>query len=62
MNRKEIAILAIIIFLSVMAWIAFDVFHAKSASTISAKSIRQVVPLTPNFDRDTIRKLKSREE
>lgn len=62
MDRKEITILALIIFLSVVAWIAFGVYHAKTHLTISEKELRQVVPLTPTFDNDIIRKLKSREE
>lgn len=62
MNRKEIAILAIIIFLTVVAWVIFGVYNAKNTSTVTQKELRQVVPLTPNFDSDIIKKLKSREE
>lgn len=62
MNRKELAIIAAILFLTVIAWIAFGIFHAKTASTVSEKELRQVVPLTPSFDNDIIKKLQSREE
>lgn len=62
MNRKEALILSLIIFLSVIAWIYFGVEHVRTTSTISQQSLRQVVPLTPNFDNDIIRKLKGREE
>lgn len=62
MNRKEIAILAIIIFATVTAWIIFGVYHAKNTSTVSQKELRQVVPLTATFDNDIIKKLNSREE
>lgn len=62
MNRKEIAILAVIIFLTVVAWIVFDIYHARTFSTISSKELRQVVPLTPAFDGDILRKLSTREE
>lgn len=62
MNRKEIVILSIAIFLTVIAWIIFGVYHTKTTSTVTQKELRQVVPLTPNFDNDIIKKLKSREE
>lgn len=62
MNRKEFAILAIIIFLSVTAWIIFGVNSAKNTTTVTQNDLRQVVPLTPNFDNDIINRLKSREE
>jgi hypothetical protein len=62
MNRKEVAIIAIILFLSVVAWIVFGVYHARTASSITQKELRQVVPLTPTFDNDIIKKLNSREE
>lgn len=62
MNRKEFAIIAIVIFLSVLAWLIFGVYHANTTSTITQKELKQVVPLTPTFDNDIIKKLKSREE
>lgn len=62
MNRKDIAILAIIVFFTVVAWIVFGIYHAKNTSTVSQKELRQVVPLTPTFDNDIIKKLRSREE
>ena len=62
MNRKEIAILAIIIFLTVTAWIIFGISHAKNTTTVTQKELRQVIPLTPSFDNDIIKKIKSREE
>ena len=62
MNRKELTIIALIIFLSVIAWIIFGIYHAKNATTVSQKELKQVLPLTPNFDNEIIKKLKSREE
>ena len=62
MNRKEIAVIAIIIFLTVTAWVIFGIYHAQTASTLSQKELQQVVPLTPTFDNDIIKKLKGREE
>ena len=62
MNRKEFLIIAVIIFLSVFAWITLDIVSARNKSAITQKELRQVVPLTPAFDNDIIMKLKSREE
>lgn len=62
MNRKEIVAIAIIIFATVVAWLIFGIHHARTATTISQKELRQVVPLTPTFEGDIIKKLRSREE
>lgn len=62
MNRKEIAILALIIFFTVIAWILFGIFHARSTSSVTSTQLKEVVPLTPTFDNDIIRQLIKREE
>lgn len=62
MNRKELVILALVVFLSVIAWMIFGIYHAKNTSTIGQKELKQVVPLTPTFDNDIIKGLHGREE
>lgn len=62
MNHKEFAILAVILFLSVFAWIFFGIYHARTTSTVSQKEVKQVIPLTPKFDNDIINQLRSMEE
>ena len=62
MNRRELALLSIITFLTVIAWIVFGIYHARSTSIVSKTQKLQVVPLTPVFDDDIIRQLKGREE
>lgn len=62
MNRKELAIITLIILLSVVAWIVFGVFGAHNRSSISQAELRQVVPLTPNFDNEIIKRLSNRED
>lgn len=62
MNRKELAIIAVVILLTVIAWIAFGVYSTRNKLSISQKELRQVVPLTPNFDNEIIKKLSNREE
>lgn len=61
MNRKELFVLALIIFLTVVAWIAFGIYHANSTSTKTEKELREVVPLTPIFDHDIIDSIEKRE-
>ncbi len=62
MNRKEFAILASIILLTVVAWIVFSVYHTNTTPTVSQKELRQVAPLNPKIDTDLIRKLRNRED
>jgi hypothetical protein len=62
MNRKEITIIALIILLSVVAWISYDIYYTRNKTTISPKELQQVIPLTPTFDNDILKGLKAREE
>lgn len=61
MNSKETAVIALIIFLTVVAWIAFGLYHAAKTSSITSLQQEQIKPLTPNFDGAIIEKIKSRE-
>lgn len=62
MNHKELYIIAIIIFLTVIAWISFGIYHARTTSSISKVQLKEIIPLTPTFDNDIIRQLGSRED
>lgn len=62
MNNKEYVVIGAAIFLTVIAWIVFGVYHARSTSSISEKEMKQVVPINPKFDTDLIIKLQKREE
>lgn len=62
MNRKELAIISIITFLTVIVWIALSIFFAKGTPSISPAQSKQIVPLTPTFDNEIISKLSKREE
>ncbi|MBI4067386.1 hypothetical protein HY407_03310 [Candidatus Gottesmanbacteria bacterium] len=61
MNSKELLISVIIIFLSITAWIAFDIYHASSSTSLTPVQLEQTKPLTPTFDGAIIEKIKSRE-
>lgn len=62
MNRKELYILAVIIFLTVIAWITFGIYHARTTSSVGDLKIENLVPLTPAFDNDIIDQLRFRKE
>lgn len=62
MNHKEFAILSIITFLTVIAWIIFGIYHAKTTSTVTSIQLKEIAPLTPTFDNEIIKKLSTREQ
>jgi hypothetical protein len=62
MNRKEITVLSIITFLTVIAWIIFSVYHTKTSTGLEGIKQLDLKPLTPRFDSDIIRSLKNRED
>lgn len=61
MNRKELAIIAIITFITVLVWMATGIYFAKTKPTLTDVQLQQIVPLTPTFDNDIIRQLEKRE-
>ncbi|MCL5095909.1 MAG: hypothetical protein M1575_04285 [Patescibacteria group bacterium] len=58
MSSKQILFLSIFTFLTVLAWIGFDVYHAVTTSTISPIQRELIKPLDPKFDTAIISKLK----
>ncbi|KKS98230.1 MAG: hypothetical protein UV73_C0003G0172 [Candidatus Gottesmanbacteria bacterium GW2011_GWA2_43_14] len=62
MNRKELYILAIITFSTVVAWVVFGVYHAKYSDTTGLAEAKKTEALTPNFDMTIIGQLQGRRE
>lgn len=62
MSNKDLLILSILTFITVLAWIAFDVYHAATTSTITPLQKELIEPLSPSFDQEVILKIKGREE
>ena len=62
MSRKEIAIISMIFFLTVIAWIGFSLYHAKTESGLQGIKKIDISPLTPFFDNDIISLLKEKED
>ena len=49
------------IFIVIVAWIIFNIYHATASSTISESLNRNIIPINPNFDTKTIDSLKKRQ-
>lgn len=62
MNSKELLYFSIVTFLVVLAWIAFDVYHALTTSTITPIQQKTIEPLTAQFDHQTILEVLERRE
>lgn len=61
-KQKDVLIILWMTFITTVAWIGFNIYHAIVTSTISEELQMQILPIDPNFDMATINKLKSREK
>lgn len=59
MNR-ELFYLSLVTFLIVLTWIAFDVYHAFTETTVTEVQKELTTPLTSQFDHETILKVLER--
>lgn len=59
MSRKEFVILAVITTIVIFVWIIADIIHTKSAVLVLPQVEKALTPLNPNFDQDTLDKIKS---
>jgi len=62
MKRKDILIILVLLFISIVAWIGGNIYHSIANSTISETLNRDISPITPTFDTQTINKLKQRQK
>lgn len=62
MSNKDLLILSILTFITVLAWIIFDVYHAATTSTITPLQKELIKPLKPTFNQEVILRLKERKE
>jgi len=62
MDRKELVIISLIIFFSVVAWIVVGLNKAQNTSTDSSMNTKLLEPLKPEFDADLIIRLEKREK
>lgn len=50
MTKKQWMVAAILTFITVCAWVVFDILHARSSVEISPKLKEVIEPLNPEFD------------
>lgn len=62
MKKKDILIIIILLFVFVVAWVGFSIYHSVISSTISETTSQDISPIAPTFDTKTIEKLKLRQK
>ena len=50
MTRKEWLIAAILTFVTICAWVAFDILHARTQVEVSSKLQEVIEPINPEFN------------
>lgn len=50
MTRKEWLIAAILTFITILAWVVFDILHARSQVEIPPNLKEVIEPINPEFD------------
>jgi hypothetical protein len=59
-NDRDILLIAILTFITVFAWIFFDLVKTSQTSTITDSTEQLLTPLNPTIDTDTLNKLSLR--
>lgn len=62
MKKNEILLIFISLFTLTVVWIAFSIYHNSIASTIPEATNIRIAPIAPDFDTETIDKLKQRKD
>ena len=62
MKQKDILLLLLPLFLIIMIWIIFSIYHNSATSTISETLDLNIKPISPDFDTQTVESLKKREQ
>ena len=60
MRNRDILILALFTFATVLAWLAADVYHAAITSQVTDVQKQLTTPLNPKFDTSTIDNIRKR--
>lgn len=56
MNRKDVLIIIIITFITICAWVIFDILHTRSQVELPSKLQEVIEPINPNLDLGAIEK------
>ena len=62
MKQKDLVFLVVSAFLIVFSWITFNIYHNYTTSTIPETLGVEIAPINPNFDTQTIERLKNRKK
>lgn len=57
MTKKELFIIVIATFITILAWATFDILHTRANVEISPELQQVIEPLDPNFDTEAIKAL-----
>lgn len=60
MKQNDLLYIISSVFILAVLWIAFNLYHAHTTSTITDIQNAQVVPISPTFQKEVINQLKSR--
>lgn len=60
MKQKDILFLSISVFIVIVAWISFSIYHNLIFSTISQPTAERLEPITPEFNTQTIENIKKK--
>jgi hypothetical protein len=58
MSNRQILFLSFCTFVTVLVWIASDIYHAATTSTVTAVQEKLMTPLNPKLDTEVIARLK----
>ncbi len=58
MNRKEFFFLITTTCIVIIVWVISDIYHTKANTPVSPTLQQALEPLTPNFDQQTLDKIK----
>lgn len=59
-KSKDLLILAVLTFITILAWIGFEAYHTAVTNSVPEKLQVLVEPISPDFKVDVVAKLKSR--
>lgn len=59
--KRDVIIILILLFITVIAWATTSIYRNLVRSTISQNTSRDILPIAPVFDTNTIDKIKNRE-
>jgi hypothetical protein len=59
MNQKELLIISVTFFLTIVSWVLLDIYRVNKNIVIKDK-IRKIQPVTFSIDADAVRRLKQR--